>query len=208
MNPSIIKLYGTALSGHCHRVVLLLRMLKLDFENIEAGAEMRASDDFFKLNPLRQIPVLVDGEIVLSDSNAILVYLVRRYAPESRWLPTDAVGAAQVQRWLSIAAGELRYGPANARIYALWKRGKDDPVRAIEIGNDLLRYMNRHLADRRYLATDYPTIGDLACHSYIAHAPEGHVSLDDHPYVRAWLARVEELPDFQAMPYSAIPEKS
>lgn len=206
MNQPQIKLYGVALSGHCHRVKLFLHLLDIQYEQIEAGADVRATADFRKLNPLGQIPVLVDGDVVLSDSNAILIYLAKRYAADSKWLPQDAVGAAQVQRWLSIAAGELRFGPANARIHALWKMGKDDPVRAAEIGRDLLGFMNQHLASHDYLASAYPTIADLACHSYVAHAPEGGISLDAYPAVRAWLARIEQLPGFVAMPRSAIPE--
>jgi len=206
MNQPQLKLYGVALSGHCHRVKLFLHLLGIKYEQIEAGADVRATADFRKLNPLGQIPVLVDGDLVITDSNAILVYLAKRYAADSSWLPEDAAGAAQVQRWLSIAAGELRFGPANARIYALWKMGKDDPVRAAEIGHALLAFMEQHLAHRDYLATAQPTIADLACHSYVAHAPEGGIALDAYPAVRAWLARVEKLPGFVAMPRSAIPE--
>jgi glutathione S-transferase len=76
---------------------------------------MRRSADFLRLNPLGQIPVLQDGPLVITDSNAILVYLVKRYAAGGSWLLGDPVDAAQVQRWLSIAAGEVRYGPALAR---------------------------------------------------------------------------------------------
>ncbi len=206
MNQPQIKLYGVPLSGHCHRVKLFLHLLGVKYEQIDANADVRATAEFRKLNPLGQIPVLIDGDLVISDSNAILVYLAKRYAADSTWLPQDAMGAAQVQRWLSIAAGELRYGPANARIYALWKMGKDDPVRAAEIGRDLLGFMNQHLASRDYLASEYPTIADLACHSYVAHAPEGGIPLDEYPAVRAWLARIEKLPAFVAMPRSAIPE--
>ncbi|RQO34028.1 glutathione S-transferase [Herminiimonas sp. KBW02] len=206
MSTPGIKLYGVTLSGHCHRVALFLNLLNIPFEAVNADAALRASADFRQLNPLGQIPVLCDGDLVLSDSNAILVYLAKRYAAGSLWLPEDAIGAAQVQRWLSIAAGELRYGPANARIYRLWKMGKDDPVRAAEIGHDLLAFMEQHLATRHYLATDHPSIADLACHSYVAHAPEGGIPLDQYPAVRAWLARIEQLPGFVAMPRSAIPE--
>jgi glutathione S-transferase len=206
MTTPNIKLYGVPLSGHCHRVALFLNLLNIRYEAVNADATVRASVDFRQLNPIGQIPVLCDGDLVLSDSNAILVYLAKRYATDSQWLPEDAVAAAQVQRWLSIAAGELRYGPANARIYRLWKAGKDDPVRAVEIGHDLLAFMEQHLTARDYLATDHPTIADLACHSYIAHAPEGGIPIDNYPAVRAWLARIEQLPGFVAMPRSATPE--
>ena len=81
---------------------------------------MRGSPEFYRLNPLRQIPVLQDGDLTLADSNAILVYLAKRYGAGSGWLPEDPLAAAQVQRWLSIAAGEVRYGPALARMVTQW----------------------------------------------------------------------------------------
>ncbi len=80
--PTII-LHGTELSGHAHRVELLLRMLGLPYTCVAAPPAARATPEFLRLNPLRQIPVLQDGDLTLADSNAILVYLVKRYAPGS-----------------------------------------------------------------------------------------------------------------------------
>lgn len=98
MSSPSLTLYGTALSGHTHRVALFLHLLQLPYRRIEASAAVRHTAEFLQLNPLGQIPVLQDGELVLADSNAILVYLARRYAAGSGWLPDDAVGAARVQR--------------------------------------------------------------------------------------------------------------
>ncbi|WP_332768751.1 glutathione S-transferase family protein [Phenylobacterium sp.] len=202
---SKIRLHGTPLSGHAHRVELMLRILGLDFEFVEASAAVRATPEYARLNPLRQIPVLEDGDLVLADSNAILVYLARRYDPDGPWLPGDPVAAAQVQRWLSIAAGEVMHGPATARGVAQWGMPAD-PVRAKHIAQRLLTFMDQHLAGRAYLAADHPTIADLACYSYVAHAPEGAIPLEPYPAVRAWLARVEGQPWFKPMPASSIPE--
>lgn len=197
-------LYGTPLSGHAHRVELLLLMLDLPYSYIEAPAEVRRSAEFLQLNPLGQIPVLIDGEQVLCDSNAIMIYLVKQYAPDSGWLPEDPVAAAQVYRWLSIAAGEVRYGPATARGVKQWAWSGDPDV-AREIAEKLLRFMDGHLTGRRFLALDQPTLADLACYSYIAHAPEGGITLDEYPQVRAWLAEVEALPHFKPMPDLPVP---
>src|SRR5690348_3858798 len=100
---SELILYGVELSGHTHRVVLLLEMLGLPYRFVPAAADLRRSAEFLRLNPLGQIPVLLDDTIVLPDSNAILVYLAKRYAADSQWLPADAITASRVQRWLSIA---------------------------------------------------------------------------------------------------------
>ncbi|BCH26180.1 glutathione S-transferase family protein [Mesorhizobium sp. L-8-3] len=207
MSETIITLHGMALSGHTHRVELMLLMLGLPYRFVPVTGEVMRSGEFRRLNPLGQIPVLQDGDLVLADSNAILVYLAKRYAPESGWLPEDAIGAHHVQRWLSIAAGELRYGPANARLVALWGM-PGDPVRCAEIASRLLHFMEDHLAGRLYLAADQPTIADLACYAYVAHAPEGGIELDACPSVRAWLKRIEALPGFKAMPSSPLPKAS
>jgi len=205
MSEPAVTLHGTELSGHAHRVVLLLRILNVPYRFVAAPPEVRRTADFLKLNPLGQIPVLQDGTLVLADSNAIMVYLVKRYAPGSSWLPDDPVAASQVQRWLSIAAGEVMYGAAIARAVMQWNAPWDHK-RAVRIAERLLGFMEGHLAERTYLAIDHPTIADLACYSYVAHAPEGGISLDPYPSVRARLARVESLPQFVPMPASPIPQ--
>ena len=198
-STSAITLYGIHLSGHVHRVEMLLEMLELPYAFVEAPGEVRSSAEFLQLNPLGQIPVLTDGDLVLCDSNAILVYLVKRYAPGSSWLPDDAAGAAQVQRWLSIAAGEVKYGPAAARVALQWGRA-EDAVPAGRVADRLLRFMDAHLTGRQFLVLEHPTLADLACYAYVAHAPEGGIALEPFPQVRAWLVRVEALPRFKPMP--------
>jgi glutathione S-transferase len=202
MNPLI--LHGTPLSGHAHRVELLLRALDLPYRLEPAPAEIRRGDAFRRLNPFQQIPVLEDGSTVLCDSNAIMVYLVKRYAPDSDWLPDDPVTAAAVQRWLSVAAGEVMHGPAMARLILQFGIS-DDIGRAERVAQRLLAWMDEHLAGRDFLAAEHPTLADLACYSYVAHAPEGGISLAPYQAVRDWIGRVEALPFFKPIPASPLP---
>jgi glutathione S-transferase len=201
MTQSAITLYGTPLSGHTHRVEQLLLSLGLPYTYGDAPAPVRASEEFKRLNPLGQIPVLVDGDTVLADSAAIMVYLAKKYAPDSHWLPQDALAAAEVQRWLSLAAGELRFGPATARVTMLWGDGKV-PEATERLCTRLLVFMEQHLAAREWLVGNGPTLADLACYAYTAHAPEGGIALEPYPAVQAWIARVEALPRFKAMRHS------
>lgn len=202
---SKLKLYGTPLSGHVHRVTLLLRMLELEYEFIEAGAELRATEEFRKLNPWGQIPVLVDGETIIADSNAILVYLSKTYAAGSHWLPEQALAAAHTQQWLCKAAGEIRYGPASARLIAQFGTPEDYAV-ALKVAGKFLPQLELHLAQREFLVTEKPTIADLACYSYVALAPEGGISLEAYPAIKQWLSRIESLPGFVATPPLPLPE--
>jgi glutathione S-transferase len=200
----MIKLYRMLLSGHCHRVELFLRLLKLPYETVDidlAKGEHKAPA-FLAKNAFGQVPVIEDGDLTLADSNAILVYLEAKYAPGA-WLPRDPVGAARVQRWLSIAAGPVAFGPAAARAVQVFGR-KDDCTPMITRAEQLLKAMEQELARTPWLAGTEPTLADIANYSYIAHAPEGNVSLEPFANVRAWLARVEALPGFIPMPASRV----
>ncbi len=199
MKPNL-TLHGTALSGHCHRVALLMDMLGLSYTKVDAPAPVRATAEFRQLNPYGQIPVLQDGDLVLSDSNAILVYLAKQYGTGTNWLPEDPIGAAHVQRWLSIAAGEIAFGPGRARVIKRWGDPATPVQHALDVAARVLAFMDQHLADRLYLAASHPTIADLACFSYVAAAPEGGVELAPYPQVQKWLDRIRALPGFFAMP--------
>jgi glutathione S-transferase len=196
---SNIRLHGFPLSGHVHRVRLLLSLLKLPFEEVNVdlpgGEHKRAA--FLARNPFGQVPVLEDGEVTLADSNAILVYLAIRYDQERRWLPADAVGQARVQRWLSVAAGELAHGPAAARLAVLFDAPRDP--RHVAKAEALFATLDRVLSGRAWLAADHPTIADLAMYAYTSHAPEGGVLIAEHRYIGAWLERIEALPGFVGM---------
>lgn len=198
-----ITLYGLRLSGHSHRAELFLSLLGLPYRFVAA---LPPTPELRRLNPLGQVPVLTDGEAVIPDSNAILVYLAARYAPGSPWMPADPLGAAAVQRWLSIASGEVRTGPALARLMVVFGAEADRAVVHAAAAR-ILAFMDSHLAERPFLAAAHPTLADIACYSYVAHAPEGGVSLAPYPAVRAWIGRIEALPGFLAMPASPIPKQ-
>jgi len=195
-----IRLYTYALSGHAHRVELFLSLLGLPFEKIEIDLPRGAqkAPEFLALNPFGQVPVIQDGELTLADSNAILTYLALRYDSSGPWLPRDPVGAANVQRWLSVAAGPLVNGPGSARVNVLFRRPHDP--RCADIAGTLLGRIEAHLAAHAYLAADVPTIADIALYTYTSHAPEGGISLQPYPKLREWLARIEALPGFVGMP--------
>ena len=113
-------------------------------------------------------------------------------------MPVNPEELSAVQRFLSVAAGSVAFGPAAARLFNVF--GADlNHEQAKERSNDLLATLNDYLWDRKWLATDNPTIADIANYAYIAHAPEGDVSLEPYPHVIAWLRRVEALPGFVPM---------
>ena len=148
------------------------------------------------MNPFGQVPVLVDGAVVLSDSNAILVYLAKTYAAD--WYPSDPLGAAEVQRFLSMAAGDIAYGPAAARLVTVFG-AKLDSERAKAVAKTAFDRLEHRMDGRNWLVGDTPTIADVAIYSYTAHAPEGGVSLKPYPNIRTLLTRIEALEGFTPM---------
>lgn len=191
-----MKIYHHPLSGHSHRVVLFASLLDVPHELVEvdlkAGAHKRP--EFLALNPFGQVPVLDDDGVVVADSNAMLVYLARK-AGRSDWLPDDPAGAAAVQRWLSVAAGDVAYGPAAARLITVFGAGFR-PDEVITRSHGLLARLEQHLSGREWVAADHPTIADVALYSYLARAPEGNVDLSAYQAVGRFLRRVEALPGF------------
>lgn len=191
-----MKLYHHPLSGHSHRAVLFLSLLGVKAELVEVdlkGGEHK-TPAFLRLNPFGQVPVLEDGDTVIADSNAILVYLARKLDRKD-WLPDELLTLARIQKWLSVAAGEIAYGPAAARLITVF--GAD--YRADEViarARRILTLIDAELAVRPFIAADHPTIADLALYSYVTAAPEGNVDLTPYGNLRGWLARIEALPGF------------
>ncbi|MDF3833577.1 glutathione S-transferase family protein [Cupriavidus basilensis] len=199
-----LVLYRMSLSGHSHRVQLFLSLLGLPHRlvdvDLRGGEHLR--EPFRRLNPFGQVPVLDDNGTILADSNAILVYLAMRY-DDGRWLPHDPAGAAAVQRWLSVAAGEIAFGPATARLANLIGAPVDADA-AIARARRLFDLMEPILAATPYLTGATPTLADVAAYSYIARAEEGNVPLAPYPALAGWLRRVESLPGFVPMPATPI----
>jgi glutathione S-transferase len=198
-----MKLYHHPLSGHAHRACLFASLLQLPHELVEVDLQAGAhkTPEFLRMNPFGQIPVLDDDGVIVADSNAILVYLAKK-AGRADWLPEDPQGAALVQRWLSVAAGEVAYGPAAARLITVFG-ARYNPEEVIARAHALLAKLDHELAQRDWLAGDRPTIADVAIYSYVARAPEGNVDLSGYPAVTAFLRRTEALPGF--LPFNQTP---
>jgi glutathione S-transferase len=198
-----MKLYYHPLSGHAHRVQLFLSLIGVahDLVPVDLAAGAHKAPQFLKLNRFGQVPVLDDEGTVISDSNAILVYLAKKYR-RADWLPEAPEAAASVQRWLSVAAGQIAFGPAAARLVTLFGA----PFNAEEVigrAHAVLNVIDAELESRDWIAAAHPTIADVALYSYIARAPEGNVDLSGYRNVAAWLGRAESLPGF--VPFQKSP---
>lgn len=200
---SPIRIHSFPLSGHSHRVELFASLTGIAHEivTVDLAAGAHKAEPFLSLNPAGQVPVIEDGSTVIPDSNAILVYLARKYAPS--YLPTDPVQEAEVQRFLSLAAGEIAFGPAAARLINVFNAPLDADFCKATAAKALGK-LDAHMQGRNFLVGEVPTIADVAVYSYTAHAPEGGISLEPYPNLRRLLANIEAQKGFKPMPASKV----
>jgi glutathione S-transferase len=191
-----MKLYVHPISGHAHRARLFLSLIGAPAEivTVDLAKGEHKSPEYLAKNRFGQVPMLEDEGHFIADSNAILVYAAKKFG-KTEWLPEDPIGAARVQRWLSVAAGQIAFGPAAARLVTIFNADYR-PEEVIARAHAILALIEAELDGHDWIAADRPTVADVALYSYIARAPEGNVDLAPYANVRSWLARIEALPGF------------
>ena len=192
-----MKLYDFPVSGNCYKVRLMLSFLGLEAElvpvDLAGGANRR--DDFLRLNPKGQVPVLEDGALVLRDSQAILLYLARAYDAKGSWLSTDAATLGHIGSWLALSANEIAGGPAALRLVEIFGAKLDVEAARVKAGK-ACALIEARLEQGPWLVGDHPTIADVACYPYLSLAGDGKWSLDPYPRLQDWLRRFQALPGF------------
>lgn len=177
----------------------MLSFLDLPYEghNVAGSEREHESAEFLQLNPFGQVPVLIDGKVILRDSQAILAYLASAYG-STTWWPTGHGELGQVVSWLSTAANEVARGPALLRMHYRFGRPIDVPA-AQMAADQLLDILEDHLSNRDWLVGSLPSVADVAMYPYIALAPEADLDLSFYPAVCRWLLRFQALPHYLHM---------
>jgi glutathione S-transferase len=196
----MITLYDMSLSGNCHKVRMLLSLLSLPYQLrlVDLAGGEQHSAEYLQLNPFSQVPVLDDAGLIIRDSQAILVYLAKRYGGEA-WWPEDPYRLAQITAWLSTAANEVFHGPALLRVHHKFGRAID-VARAQQTAEKVLGIVESHLERRDWLVGDSVSIADLAAYPYLALAPEGGIDIGAYPHIIAWFGRIRAMPGYVGMP--------
>jgi len=172
--------------------------LPLDIAPVDFMGGAHKKSPLIEQNPFGEIPILQDGDLTLRDSQAILVFLARKYGGDD-WLPTEPASMARVVEWLMVAENEIARGPNDARLHDKFGFPVDAGA-AREKAKRIFGLMESHLTKNDWLALDRPTIADIACMPYVALSYEGGLSLEPYPAIRAWIGRIKALPGFIAMP--------
>ncbi|KXF75905.1 glutathione S-transferase [Paramesorhizobium deserti] len=200
-----MKLYDYVLSPSCYKVRLMAALIGVKLEirpvDFHPGAE-HLGPELMALNPAGSIPILEDGDLILTESTAMLAYLAAKAAPE--WLGSGAPEeTARIQQWLSFSH-RLTASLGGARLHEMLLRPGD--IAALQAqGIAALRELEAGLVEQglrgmRFLASDRPTIADIACFPYVALAPDGGILLDPYPAIRLWSRAIRGLDDFIEMP--------
>jgi len=194
-------LYHFPMSQHARRVVALMEEARLPYEirAIDMAAGQHMSDEFRKINPNHQVPVLVDGDLVLAESNAILRYLCARHDLDT-WYPGAAASRAIVDQWLYW--NQTRLGPAVVDIVLNTVfLGPNGDKAAIARGQqrlaDVAPVLEAALTRRSCVAGSAPTIADLSIASNITQLQLARAA-PTSPAIAAWHIRISALAGVRA----------
>jgi glutathione S-transferase len=198
-------LHEYAQSGNCYKVRLTAALLGLPLERREYDimkGETRTADFLRNVNANGRIPVLQAGDRFIPESNAACFYL----ADGSPLVPADRFGRADMLRWMFWEQYNHEPNIATMRFWVAFvgeanltdaQRAQMPAKRAA--GEAALKLIDEHLAGRRWLVGDRPTLADIALYAYTHVAEEGGFRLGDYPAVQAWLGRIAAEPGYLAL---------
>lgn len=180
------------------KVPIALEEMGLDYTlnpvNIRAGEQKLP--DFVAMNLNAKVPVLVDGDLTLTESAAIMVYLAEK---TGKLLPGSGIGRARVFEQLFFHASGL--GPAFGNVGFFRKFAPEPIPLAIDrFGNEAQRIvgvLDALLANQRFVAGDDLSIADIAHFGWMWRRQFAEVSIEDAPNVTRWYAELEARPAFQ-----------
>lgn len=203
---SAITLYNYELDEQSYRARLTLSVLGLEWSTVPIdmfpGGEHR-KPPMLALNPQGALPVMRDGDFVLSGTTAIMLYLAKAYDPAKRWLPDDAATFGALSHWLSFFETSLA-AAVEARLQALFDLpGDTDALHqsaraAFRIMDDHMTI--RHFDGKEWFVGEDATLADLALFPSFALSRDYGIDHDEYPVLRRWIRRVRTVKGFLTMP--------
>jgi glutathione S-transferase len=199
----MLKLYDHPLSGNCYKVRLALSQLGVEYEReyLDIYKGEQHMGEYQSLNPNKKIPVLIDGDFHMWESNAILLYLGKKFCPNGLY-PEELKTFGAMAQWLFFGKTSVDPNLAVARYFTKFlDPAERDEKRLNELrmqGNKVLEILDNHLEHQDFLAGAY-TIADIACYPYVNMAPEGGIDLSPYSSVLLWCDRIRSQPGYISM---------
>lgn len=200
-----MKLYGTLASNNVRRAMAVARHLGIEVEHVDLMPLTPAADspEFRRASPAGRVPALIDGDFLLNESHAIMLYFAG-LVPNALW-PQHNRLRAEVMRWMSWSLAHWHAGWQPLQWERLIKplifKGTTDEAavaRAEEVFHREARLLESHLAGRRWLVGAELTLADFSVAAGLGYAGPAALPLAPYEQIRAWYRRVEQLPAWQA----------
>ncbi len=203
----MIQLYCFGESGHSYKVALALELsgtpwqpVFVDFFN---GATR--SPEFRALNPMGEVPVLVDGKLTLSQSGVMLDYIAKK---SGQLGPRSEAEHRDILRWILWDNHKLSSPAGMTRFLIHFLPKEKQPPGVIPFTQARLKVayqtLNEHLSTRDWIAADRLTIADLSCCGYLYYPEPFGFERRDWPHIDAWLTRISQTPGWKH-PYDLMP---
>ncbi len=201
------KLYCFGESGNAYKAALTLELAGIDWEPVFVDFFHGAtrSPEFRKLNPMGEVPVLVDGDTVLTQSGVIQDWVIEK---TGRFGGDDAAERREVWRWVLFDNHKVSgvAGPLRFNLNFLPPAKRNDAVNAfmaMRLGS-ALNVLDGELGRRDWLVGDGPTAADFSCCGYLYYPEPYGFDRAEYPAIDAWLDRIAALPGWKH-PYDLMP---
>jgi glutathione S-transferase len=195
-----MQLYLNVLSPNVRRVRVTAAVLGLSLEekSLDLGKGAHRSPEYLAINPNGAVPTLVDGDLVLTESRAIMQYLASK-KPEAGLVPRDEAARADVTRWqfwdashFSPALGTMAF----EKVIKPMMGGEPDTRKVEEALGNFRRFaavLDKRLDGKPYVVGTTLTVADLTIASSLMYAKQVDLPLADYPNVAAWFERITQL---------------
>jgi len=193
----MIKVYGGVYS-RASMVMCVLETLGIAYENTPMAprSEPTRTPEYLALNPTGKLPALVDGDLVLWESQAILFYLARKYGDGLLWVDT-LEQEADLYRWSLFISNQLEVPALDMLLAVKYAQGEPDHsfiAAQQQILERFLPVLEVHLRDREYLAGGKLTVADFHGAAVIAWPKAAGFDYSAYPAIDRWVSRIQALP--------------
>lgn len=196
----MLRLLGRNTSGNVQKVIFLLEELGTPYAREDYGRQFNNTQDaaYLKLNPNGKVPTLVDGGVVVWESNTILRYLCNKLKTDTLY-PSDPAARTEVERWMDWLLASVN--PYYVAIFKDSKKPANERAASFEAdAKELaaqLSILDGALAGKPWIAGQDFTIADIALGPIMHRCLDFPIALPALPNLKAWRAKLAERPAFK-----------
>jgi glutathione S-transferase len=198
-----MKLYSVQASNNCRRVLATAQHLGVELEVIEQPMSELKSSPYLAINPNGKVPTLVDGDLSLWESRAIMQYVASK-KPSAFW-PADDKHRADIARWQFWEASHLSRGTGAYAFEKLFKKifmKQDADPAALAVGEKEWHasapILNAQLEGKKFILGSELTLADFSVGACFSYAEPSGLPMNDYGHIKSWLARLDEVPAWKS----------